>query len=558
MKSSLTVLLQATQCNSLPQSTSKQMSFGTCNEKCAEERGPLQKEYDIDEWEIEAMKDKKLEDLIALLEANNRAKSSMKTIPGQNPRKFRLGEDTDSEEDDTTDSDDGENDEVMDVVAQRKIEELKQIESLSIFLKVWLRRIGLSREKGDASYDSRLRDLERTIGNVQENIKRYKNFTYKEFHEDELRQRNKESLRKALIKVLEEKEKSGFKIIDEDIDLCERPTVRLCALLGLKLDFLDRLETFTEDLSRHRSFCDLITIFLQNNSRSVSLELNTSLKRELLESIGFDPLSTAVETMIARSSKENMQCHIDACEWAEIFIRDEFKYNPLLSSRVGEFPFKCDSTNSWFQLPVTNCEEAESTRDPCDVKIMNFVANTSHASKDIHSQLDGSLSQSDGVTVLYHGTDYKSAVAILFRGIYLRAGRHKRDFSCGSGFYLTKNLDEAVNWALATTAKPAILVFQVEKKDLDSAKRLNLTNYEERWCKIVTSFRSGRRTAATKEIESTYDLIEGPQATMIYDEESRELYWKQKPSSYQICLISDDFAEIFEKSLHSILFLEVS
>ena len=28
-------------------------------------------------------------------------------------------------------------------------------------------------------------------------------------------------------------------------------------------------------------------------------------------------------------------------------------------------------------------------------------------------------------------------------------------------FYLTKNLDESLNWALSTTAKPAILVFHV-------------------------------------------------------------------------------------------------
>ena len=70
----------------------------------------------------------------------------------------------------------------------------------------------------------------------------------------------------------------------------------------------------------------------------------------------------------------------------------------------------------------------------------------------------------------------------------------------------------------------------------------------------MTSFSSGRRTFKTSKSVSAYDLIEGPQSTMRYDEASCELLWEQKPSSYKMCLISDDFAETFKKSLHSILF----
>ena len=142
--------------------------------------------------------------------------------------------------------------------------------------------------------------------------------------------------------------------MDDDVVLFMRPTVRLCALLGLKLDFLDRLETFPGDDFHHRSLRYWITIFLQNNSKSVSTE-KTSVSLELLDSIGFDPLSTAVETIIARSSKGNDTLFlVEVCEWAEIFIRDEFNYNPLLSSRKGKFPFQRDLTNSWFQRPITN------------------------------------------------------------------------------------------------------------------------------------------------------------------------------------------------------------
>lgn len=44
----------------------KTASFGSNGEKCAEERGSLQKEYEIKELETVATKDKKLEELISL------------------------------------------------------------------------------------------------------------------------------------------------------------------------------------------------------------------------------------------------------------------------------------------------------------------------------------------------------------------------------------------------------------------------------------------------------------------------------------------------------------
>ena len=333
------------------------------------------------------------------------------------------------------------------------------------------------------------------------------------------------------------------------------PKVELCTSLGLKLNFLDRLQTFPEGHVRHRSLCDWITIFLQTNSRSISLEKKSSLTVELLDSIGFDPLSTGVETIMARSSKGNAQNHIEPCEWAQIFIQDEFKYNPEVSSQNGKFQCHYD-TNSRSSFAVITDGESENDPDPCRFKIRNFVTTESSASRDIHSELAGFLSQKDGATVLYHGTDRRSAVNIFFRGIYLRAGRQNRDFSCGSGFYLTEDLNEAVNWALSTTKNPAILVFRVNQKDLGGAKRLDLKNDEDRWREIVTSFRSGRRTAKTRQSVSAYDMIEGPQATMKYDSPSRELLWKRKSSSYQMCLISEDLAETFKKSLHSIFFLE--
>jgi len=189
---------------------------------------------------------------------------------------------------------------------------------------------------------------------------------------------------------------------------------------------------------------------------------------------------------------------------------------------------------------------------------MNLVTTDSRAFRDTHSTLNDFVPQGEENIVLFHGTDHQSAVDILFRGIELCAGRRKRDFNSGSGFYLTEDLDEALNSAKSTTRKPAILVFQVDREYFDDAQKLNLTNNEERWREIMSSFRSSKRTARTRKSLSSYDLIEGPLATVMRSETSDELVLEPKPSLHQMCLISDEFAKRFENTLHSVLFFEIS
>ncbi|KAL9959787.1 hypothetical protein ACROYT_G033143 [Oculina patagonica] len=327
-----------------------------------------------------------------------------------------------------------------------------------------------------------------------------------------------------------------------------RDAVHICSMLGLRLDFLDRLEEIPPEDYDHLTLCDWIVTFLGNNYESVSFNDKNCLSKELLAAIGFDPLSSAVETIMARVGRT--QQHIETCEMAELFIKDEFKYNLLLAPLVGRFPLQSNLTNTWFQFPRRIVEEGNE--DLCHVNIINLVTKESRASKSMLSDL---VLEDEQNIVLYHGTDHQSAIEILFRGIDLCAGRQKRDFSSGSGFYLTNNFDEALNWAKSTTSKPAMLIFQVSRRDyLDDARKLNLYENEERWHEIVSSFRSGKKTAKTRKSLDAYDLIEGPVAKRTRSETPDEFMFEPKPSSYQMCLISDDFADEFRQTLHSIMF----
>ena len=443
---------------------------------------------------------------------------------------------------------------------QAEISLVTQLEVQSLTCKLWLRRIQFIRQRDNLRYKD-FQDFEHAILSAQEIIKEYRSFIHKRSHFDREKLATdlnyQDRLKSSLAKALKEKEKSKFEMLEDDVLRFLSNWDRISALLGLRVDFLDRLEDVPLEDRDHLTLCDWIVTFLRKNYESVGLVDKSCPSKELLASIGFDPLSSAVETIMARA--RNLHQHIDVCELAEIYIKDEFKYNLLLSPVTFRFPLQSNLTNSWFQLPRNIDLEEEIANQVWQVNILNFVTEESLAPGTICSKLSDLMSLKDGKTVvLFHGTDHQSACDILFRGIDLCQGRQKRDFSCGSGFYLTDNSEEALNWAKNTTAKPALLVFKVNRQEyLDHAEKLNLFENEQRWIEIVSSFRSEKKTAKTRKSLRAYDLIEGPVARKRRNEVSDETVYDPKPSSYQMCLNSDDFADTFRKTLHSIIFFKI-
>ena len=351
------------------------------------------------------------------------------------------------------------------------------------------------------------------------------------------------------------KEEQNGVVTEDDVVRClslaERRSV--FSILGLQLDLLDGIEQMPLAQYNHRTLYEWIERSLEENIEDLDSVDENTLTSQLLASIGFDPSSEAVKSIIERSSEASTQQHIESCEWAQIFIADEFKYNPLLSPSSQRFPFKVSKTNEWFYLDENEAQERKHSWDISHVKIMNLETKE-WLSKNTEENL--LKDNSEEHIFLFHGTDHQSAKNILsVRGIYLNAGRQKRDFSSGKGFYLSKNFDDAFNWANCTTAKPAILIFKANRRFLDSARKLDLFHDEKRWHEIVLAFRSGRQTAKTRKSLLSYDLIEGPMATVRRSESADdELVVEQKPSSYQMCLISSELAEQFQQTLHCVIF----
>lgn len=432
-----------------------------------------------------------------------------------------------------------------------------EVEIVSFILKLWLRRIQLT-EQAHGKNQS-IENFEHKIHkSQQEVIEPFKAYLLssksREPEEVMMLHHYSQSLNDGFCTLCEERDKASFYVPEEDYERFETDEAFVCSLLGLRLDFLDRLRVIPQEDREHRTLCAWIVTFLRDNFEC--LDLTTVNTKELLYAIGFDPFCSAVETISARAG--NMKEHIEACDWAKIFIQGEFKYNPLLSQRSDTFPFFSEKTNECFPWNDDN------NRD-CHVNIVNLVTKESQSSIDTEKLMRNFQLEDERYTVLYHGTDYESAIDILMgRGIYLWAGRQKRDFSSGFGFYLTNRLDDALNWALSTTRKPAILVFRVDHAIISEAKRLLLSSEDRRWREIVSSFRTNKGLAKTEQMLSTFDVIEGPVAEVHREGRRRgslngtNLVFEPKPSSYQMCLLSEDFAEEFEQTLHSIFFYDIS
>ena len=522
-------------------------------------------DYTLSDCKLIAAMDEKFHKLLPHFEARERSQRCIRNFLRRKAEKVRRGENVDDNSTDWMDDGMGfakatDGQLVARVILVPRLFESKvemaKLENRSFVFKLWLRRINIIRCENYDKYTS-LQDLEHAIYEAQEAIEEYKEFIIKNYYNmkklDEKGPSFADRLETSINKVLEEQEKTSFEFTTEDFDRFHCPNARLSSLLGLKLDFLDRLKEVPSEHFEHRTLGDWIVTFLRNNidRETFTSTNNNVVTKEWLEAVGFDPLSTSVETIISRS--RNMQRHIEACEWAEIFIRDEVKYHPMLYPLTVPFPFQA-KPNSWFQLISRTDEESECEVSSSEVHIMNLVTEESNVGNTTQAIRNGFLPRDEDHVLLYHATDHFSAADIFLRGIDLCAGRQKRDFSCGSGFYLTNSLDSALDWAKSTTAKPAILVFQVNHQILNDARRLNLDNNEERWSEIVSSFRSGRRTARMRKSLNSFDLIEGPAATLTASESSDEVLFEPKASSHQICLVSEDYAEKFHQTLHSIIF----
>ncbi|QIS16564.1 DUF3990 domain-containing protein [Nocardia arthritidis] len=111
----------------------------------------------------------------------------------------------------------------------------------------------------------------------------------------------------------------------------------------------------------------------------------------------------------------------------------------------------------------------------------------------------------------YHGTTRAAAADLRENGIDIARGQAEADF--GRGFYTTRVLSEASDWAHVASNKfggePWIVEFRVPVRDFALLSRQVFDDVDPGWIEFVTRNRSGDATM------HPYDIVEGPYLDVI-------------------------------------------
>ena len=219
--------------------------------------------------------------------------------------------------------------------------------------------------------------------------------------------------------------------------------------------------------------------------------------------------------------------------------------------KCNRFPYEETVTNEWFTLP----DDENDRKQPVMVINVDQVGkeNKCYLSQNGVTDFMDSLND-DFHEVLFHGTSQQHAKNIIEDGIDLNKGAKGRDFSHGDGFYLGDNFKKACEWPVyCGHSCTAVLVFHVEKTELrDPDKGLDLRNDKKKWQEVVPQFRSGKPDLKFVKNLKKYDFIEGPMASV----SKKNPNPKQQDDTYQLCVRKHRCAEIFDRSLHSVIFFE--
>ena len=287
-----------------------------------------------------------------------------------------------------------------------------------------------------------------------------------------------------------------------------------------------------------------------------------------VEKCGYYPPSKTVQefiTWLGQPRAATLKTLISTVQASSFLHAPAIKCRSSTLTSYPRFERRPNFINRWF---VISGNVRDSNEQGKIVRAINVDATglreKCYTRQDGNENFPESLSN-EVYEVFFHGTTQEKALSII-DGIHLAKGKRNRDFSNGKGFYLCKNFDEALKtmWASKRPPNSAVVVYQLEKTELrcDRFTGLDLQHDLPRWkqavrlcrsCLYATkSLRESKDDRRNFEDLSRYDFIEGPICS-----EARN-FSNPYPidGSYQFCVKSLDCAELFDRSLHSVVFFE--
>ena len=239
-------------------------------------------------------------------------------------------------------------------------------------------------------------------------------------------------------------------------------------------------------------------------------------------------------------------------EWTQLFVENQA---PLArpTKQQEYFPYQGKTLNTWFK-------ERHSDERKIAINMINVnghgLESKCYTTDD--NKFPNTPAEGDNYEIFYHGTTAAHVKSIL-DGIDLSVGGKMKDFSDGDGFYVTNKFDNVWPNAIWANRRPrcsTVLIFKVDKSELRKFAALDLwsnwdAQVQEKWRKVVSTFRNGESSEAFKNV----DFIEGPLCAGTKTCIRANSCFPDR-ESHQLCVRSERCAELFDKSLLSVLFFK--
>ncbi|BFZ14116.1 hypothetical protein BsWGS_17155 [Bradybaena similaris] len=164
-----------------------------------------------------------------------------------------------------------------------------------------------------------------------------------------------------------------------------------------------------------------------------------------------------------------------------------------------------------------------------------------------HSRL---LTRRFGEKIYYHGSNDHNVRSIIENGIDVTRSTRPIDFSCGGGFYVTKDFSKAVDWSRRVVGwkrgRQAVIAFKISqslrKEEPHLALKVDTTTNRKWWECVVSHFRHGGVSPDVKNTLKDVKFIKGRVANTKWlgDEETPRPY-----GFTQLCIRNQDYAQRF-------------
>ncbi|XP_013785274.1 uncharacterized protein LOC106469327 [Limulus polyphemus] len=333
----------------------------------------------------------------------------------------------------------------------------------------------------------------------------------------------------------------------------------LSLVLGMNDSFTDYLRELPTHIRHHQTEKYWVNNFIENNS----FETNTDSENldDALRHLGF----TENRSLVLKKwlSENPYRDHQSLLYWMEAYIDNMFSYDILLNS-FCRYPYNPNIVDEWQTVTVSRDNPDDSDEDVLEGEV-NYINLTNCDPYNLPQQVRDHLKSLNEKCLFFHGTSHNHADNIIQNGIQLNEGSGFQDFSHNDGFYITSEIEYALDWAKRKnySYKVAVIVFYVDPGILARYTHLDLSNDHEKWTHIIKHNRRGRdrRLNIPKPTIKEYrkaDYVEGPMCS-----NPKEVGSSQEPKGFgrkekiQICLKTDHVTRLFGNigSINAVLFM---